>query len=52
MLRRYGNGARASVANLQALETIINQVGCGFVPKYDPFEELSREIEVSDLLLL
>jgi hypothetical protein len=43
MGRRYG---KASVANVQAIETIIEQVGNGFVPKNDPFQELAREIEV------
>ena len=46
MTRRYGNGARATAANVQAVETIIGQVGCGFVPKQDPFRELAMEIEV------
>lgn len=46
MARRFGNGAKASVANVQAIETIIGQVGCGFVPKQDPFRELATEIEV------
>lgn len=46
MARRYGNGAKASAANVQAMETIIGQVGCGFVPKQDPFRELAMEIEV------
>lgn len=46
MARRYGNGARATAANVQAVETIIGQVGCGFVPKQDPFRELAMEIEV------
>ena len=46
MARRYGNGAKASAANVQAIETIIGQVGCAFVPKQDPFRELAMEIEV------
>lgn len=44
MARRYGG--KASMANVQAIETIIEQVGSGFVPKNDPFQELAREIEV------
>jgi hypothetical protein len=43
MGRRYG---KASVANVQAIEAIIEQVGSGFVPTSDPFQELAREIEV------
>ena len=41
--RRYGN---LSIANVQAIETIIDQVGAKFVPKNNPFQELAREIEV------
>lgn len=44
MARRYAG--KASVANVQALESIIEQVGSGYVPKNDPFQELAREIEV------
>lgn len=52
MVRRFGNGAKASVANVQAVESIIQHVGCSFAPKSDPFRELSREIEVSKIIFL
>lgn len=41
--RGYGN---VGAAHVQTVQNIINQLGTGFVPRQDPLEELSREIEV------
>lgn len=43
---------KASVANVQTIETAINQIGKPFVPRQDPFAELQSEIEVRVVLVL